>query len=131
MPKVRPAYAVKSGRMTQDERTMIDQLADAGLRCVQISRHLKRHPTTIYFYMATHGHIRRIAQRHVEYRRNGGVVKPFSPREDQFIEELRCQQISIGQIADRCREQFGHRRTPQTVGTRLRMLASAAEAADA
>ncbi len=121
--------AVRRGRLTPEEKARIEQLAtERNWSPGRIALSLGRHPGTINFHMTTHG-LRVSTRRGVDLvRRNGSVVKAFTPREDRVIQDLRAQGLSTPKIAAAVAARFRRRRTPSTIGVRLKMLAARAEA---
>lgn len=126
-PAYRPSYATKSGKLSADEIAQLEKHAARGLSPSQIAFRMSRHPGTINDALTTRG-LRALKAKTFAYCRKGVQVRSFSPDEDALAEALRCQDYSFTTIAAILAKRFGHRRSPATVATRLRQLASLAEA---
>lgn len=128
-----PPWVTKWGRLTPDERTEIERLAERGFPTTRIAERLGRHPSTVNFYRATHGlgTAAGARARKGNYRRGGLEVRGFTAEEDAFIQALRCPGYSTGKIAAFDAERFGYARSASTISVRLRMLASRETAAEA
>lgn len=112
------------GRLSREERVVIEELVDKGFLAGQIAGRLNRHPSTINFAMHCAG-LKQPVPRSVAYqRRDGSKVKSFGADEDTFIQALRCQNYTCAKIAEMSSKRFGHRRSAATVGVRLKMLAN-------
>lgn len=117
-----------TGRLTDQERQHIEDLAAAGARPAHIARKLNRRPATIHFHMATNGLKASKLYGAADYTTRGGrKVKHFTADEDAYITALRVQGTSLPAIARLATERFQHPRTHSTIGTRLRMLAATEE----
>ena len=126
-----PPWVTKWGRLTPDERTEIERLAERGFPTTRIAERLGRLPGTIGFYRATHGIAPAAGAWKGNYRRGGVEVRGFTAEEDAFIQALRCPGYSTGKIATFDAERFGYARFASTISVRLRMLASREAAAEA
>ncbi len=126
-----PPWVTKWGRLTPDERTEIERLAERHWPTTRIAERLGRHPSTVGFYRATHGLGPAAGARKGNCRRGGLEVRGFTAEEDAFIQALRCHGYSTGKIAAFDAERFGYARSASTISVRLRMLASWETAADA
>ena len=126
-----PPWVTKWGRLTPDERTEIERLAERHWPTTRIAERLGRHPSTVGFYRATHGLGPAAGARKGNCRRGGLEVRGFTAEEDAFIQALRCPGYSTGKIATFDAERFGYARFASTISVRLRMLASREAAAEA
>lgn len=124
-----PGHDIKRGRLSDDENAAIEALAGRNLKAGQIALRLNRHPATINHAMHRMG-LKILTERGaVTFTRKGGsTVNGFSPDEDALIEEMRAGGASPGKIAAECLARFGRKRSPQTINTRLIMLANREEA---
>ena len=117
---------MKRGRLSDEERTEIERLAELGWKAKAIARTLDRLPQTVSNRMTTAG-LRCPVDRSFSYLRNGKPVRSFSREEDAEIERLSVQRLSASRIATACEQKFGYRRMPATINTRLRMIATREE----
>lgn len=111
------------GRMSSEEMTRVEELAEAGLKSGQIARRLNRHQATVGWAMHRLG-LKVTQHREFAYVRNGVLVKSFSREEDEIIEAMRVGGATTTKIAAALTERFGHRRSPHTVNMRLTLLAN-------
>ena len=99
------------GRLSADERTKIETLADRGLKASQIAERMNRLPATINFAMHSMGLKAPKDRPGVNYtRKSGSVVHSFTPDEDAMIEEMRVDGAVCRVIAETCLARFGRRR---------------------
>lgn len=120
---------VKRGRLSDQEREQIAEMADSKKPVAIIARALNRHPATVGYAMYRLG-LRRLSRRaRTAYWRNGSKVVAFTPEEDAFVERLSLEGVKNKEIGERCGREFGHPRSPHTINVRLAMLASDQEAA--
>lgn len=118
-------HEVLPGGLSDADRERIFDLAEKGQKPGQIARRLLKHPSTVYWFMLTEGLAApRPAKSFTPYLRNGRMVRPYSPDEDAFIEALRIQNYSVGEIARIANLRFKNERTPHGVNVRLVMLAA-------
>src|SRR3546814_18440 len=131
-PPERPAEgnrAVKSGRLSPEERADIERLAARGLKAGQIAQRIDRHAGTIHYHMTMLGYVQPTA-RSFAYTRNGHEVRSFSSEEDAFIEHLRISGLTIAEIRRAHAEHFGSNRAHNSIACRLAQLAGRQEAAE-
>jgi hypothetical protein len=116
------------GRMTPQEKAQIDQLAGSLRRPTPsaIARRLKRHPSTVNWYMITRG----LVDRSVTYGRQrasvrrGRALNPYTPQHDRRLVELRRSGVRFRAIAETLTREFGVPRKPHSVRIRAIMLAA-------
>ena len=118
------AATIRRGRLSLHEREQIEALAQRKLSAGQIAFRLNRHPATINFAMYYMGLKAPSKPKRTAYMRNGSEVRSFTPAEDAMILEMRAAGAVCRVIADACMARVGHRRTPQTVCMRIKMLAN-------
>lgn len=114
---------ITRGRLSPEEKRQIETLAERGLAPGQIAFRMNRHPGTINFAMTCMG-LRSPVERSFRFRRNGSEVVSFSKEEDAFIVALRVQRYTTAKIAELVEKRYGHKRSPATIGIRLKMLAN-------
>ncbi|TCN30303.1 hypothetical protein [Sinorhizobium americanum] len=119
----RPVQNIQRGRLSADELSAIEGLAERGLNAGQIAMRLNRHRATVHFAMTTLG-LTTPTERAFRYTRNGSEVVSFSKEEDAFISVLRVQGFTSTKIADLVGKRYGHRRSAATIRIRLMMLAN-------
>jgi hypothetical protein len=114
------------GRLTNEDRKRIHDLADAGRKAPTIAREINRNASTVHWYMLTAGLAKptSTANRPKTYTRNGRTIHLFSPEEDIFIEALRIQDYTFERIAEIANKRFGTTRSAQSIKVRLIMLAA-------
>jgi IS30 family transposase len=114
------------GRLTDEDRAEIERLAGEGWSCGRIAQKLKRHPSTVQWYMYSAGlkAPKPAPANPLSYMRNGRRVRHFSADEDVFIEALRVQDFSFEKIAELVNKRFGTERTHHTIQCRLIMLSA-------
>lgn len=118
------AATLRRGRLSPHEREQIEALALKKLTAGQIALRLNRIPATINFAMHSMG-LKVPTDRQFSFtRKNGSEVHSFSQAEDAMISEMRAAGAVCREIADAIMARFGLRRSPQTVGIRLKMLAN-------
>ncbi len=119
------AATIRRGRLSPHEREQIEALALKKLKAGQIAFRLNRIPATINFAMHYMGLNAPADLRRRSYpRKNGSEVHSFSQAEDAMILEMRAAQAVCREIAAECMARFGRKRSPQTIGMRLKMLAN-------
>jgi hypothetical protein len=125
------AVAYGRGRLTDEDRVRIQDLADRGLSAGRIAQMIKRHQSTVYWYMISNGLSapRPAPLKPASYVRNGRTVRHFSADEDAFILALRTQGFPFQKIAHAANTRFDTERTAHSVQVRLIMLASREDAA--
>lgn len=119
------------GRLTDQDRERIEELATSGLKAGRIAQLIKKHPATVSGYMyktglKAPGPAPLVAK---VYVRNGITVRQFCAEEDAFIEALRIQDFHLKKIAELVSKRFGAQRTEHSIRVRLIMLAAREEAA--
>lgn len=115
------------GRFSDAEKAKIAELAGRGWKPGRIAVVLDRNASSVGYYMSTHGMVRsEVGKARVAFRRNGVLVVGFSSAEDGMIGSLRASGLSYSRVAAALAEKFGHRRTAQTVMTRLKWLSGRA-----
>lgn len=114
------------GRLTSADHSEIERLHGRGLASGRIAQLIKRHPSTVAWYMYSAGlkAPRPSSERPVSYMRGGRMVRHFSAEEDVFIETLRRQDYSCQQIAATVNKRYGTERTDHTIKCRLIMLSA-------
>jgi hypothetical protein len=114
------------GRLTDDDRVRIDELAEQGMKAGAIAARIKRHPSTVQWYMYSSGLQAPSAapEKPASFMRNGKIVHRFTHGEDVLIQTLRLQGFSTELIAEQCCKRFATARTPHTIKCRLIMLAA-------
>ncbi len=120
--------ARKHGRMSIEEKAEIDRL------CVEmkdptpgkIAEQMNRLPSTVTFYMLTHGLIERTpGHARKPYVRKGKIIHPYSTEQDIFIEGLRKQGKTFQDIGELVTKEFGIVRSGGSVQLRIAQLAAA------
>jgi hypothetical protein len=120
------------GRLTDDDRIRIDELAEQGMTAGAIAAQIKRHPSTVQWYMYSSG-LKAPAptpDAPKSYMRNGKLVHRFTGTEDALIQALRLQGFGLELIAEQCCKRFGTARTAHTIKCRLIMLAAREDVAN-
>jgi hypothetical protein len=114
------------GRLTEDDREKIRELAEQGLGPQKISHVVRRHPSTVNWFMYSEGlrAPRPSPDTPSSYLRGGRRVHRFTAAEDALIESLRVDGLAFPEIARRASEQFSTARTPHVIQCRLIMLAA-------
>ena len=117
-------YAVEAGGLKPEHHERIFALADKGWKAPRIAREIRKHPSTVGWFMYRHGlrPPRSVEVGH-EVTRNGQTVRGFSRDEDVLMQALRVQDLSCREIAAIVSRRFGHPRNHHTVACRLVMLA--------
>ena len=119
------------GRLTDEDRARIEELAAKKLTAGRIGQIIKKHPSTVQWFMYTTG-LRAPApapQKATSYVRNGITVRRFSADEDVFIQALRVQDYTLEQIAEYASTRFDTHRSAHAVKVRLIMLSAREDAA--
>lgn len=118
------------GRLTDEDRDRIDELAGQGMNARAIAREIKRHPCTVAWYMYSAGLKAPgpTPEKPSSYVRNGRVVHRYTRDEDAFIQVLRIQSYPLTRIAEITSKRFGTARTAHTIECRLIMLAAREDA---
>lgn len=114
------------GRLTEEDRQKIRELAEQGLGPQKISHVIRRHPSTVSWFMYSDG-LRapgRSPTAASSYFRNGRLVHRFTEAEDALIEALRVDGLSFAEIAARATERFSTNRSAHVIQCRLIMLAA-------
>src|SRR3546814_18114172 len=89
-PPERPAEgnrAVKSGRLSPEERADIERLAARGLKAGQIAQRIDRHAGPIHYHMTTLGHVQP-TRRPYDYTSTETEVTPYPPQPNAFNQPL-------------------------------------------
>jgi hypothetical protein len=115
---------ILTGRLSAAERNEIEKFADLGKTPGWIANKLNRHPCAVNNAMISVG-LRACKPRKFSYVRNGRTVRSFNPEEDALIDNMRTARCTLRDIAEACAERFGYRRTPETIGMRLKALSAA------
>ena len=112
------------------EQDSITALAEKGWGAKRISSVVGRHESAVQWFLYRTG-LRAPAYGNsvAHVRANGRPVKPFSPAEDEIIQDLRLDGVAVAEIARRITAAFGHPRSTCTVRNRLVMLAAREETA--
>lgn len=124
---------VKRGRLTADDKAAIERLAENGDKTPwQIGYRVNRHPATVNWYMLTHGLIDREPRYATRaYERNGRQCHPYSPDEDNRLQELLVATQAVKQrgiypaIAATLSAEFNTARNEHSVRVRAIQLAAA------
>jgi hypothetical protein len=119
---------IKRGRMTQDDKNKIVELAETMAKPTpgKIARKINRHPATVNWFMLTRGLIER-TPRHAPapYQRAGKTIYPYSDEQDARLEALRVEQRPFREIAEILTREFKIERTAHSVQVRLVQLTAA------
>jgi|SRR5579859_4152091 len=124
-------HAMGSGKLTDADRTQIEVLAEKGLSSGQIAQRLRRHQSTVQWFMYRNGLVapKPLPEgRRLTYTRNGRTVTRYSQEEDAFIQALRLQGFNIPKIAELSSKRFNIDRKHHSVRCRLIMLAAREDA---
>jgi IS30 family transposase len=117
-------YAVEPGGLSASDHERIHELHERGWKSTRIARALRKHPSTVQWFMYRNG-LKAPEYRDAKpYTRNGRQVVPFSPDEDLFIEAKRTEGIGPRAIAKAADREFGTNRNHHTIACRLVMLAA-------
>lgn len=114
-----------SGRLTESDRARIEEFAEKGLSSGQIAQRLRRHQSTVQWFMYRNGLCapKPLPEgRQLTYTRNGRTVTRYSQEEDAFIQALRLQGLSMDKIAELSSKRFNIDRKHHSVRCRLIML---------
>ena len=118
------SYAVDPGGLSEADHERIFALAEKGWRSTRIARSIRKHPSTVGWFMYRHGLRPMLTTDAVrEYVRGGRTVRRFTREEDAYIQALRIQDVSFADIARLTTARFGHPRHIHTIHCRLVMLA--------
>lgn len=118
-------HAMGSGRLTDTDHARIEELAEKGLSSGQIAQRLRRHQSTVQWFMYRNGLVAPKPMpegRQVTYMRNGRTVTRYTQEEDAFIQALRLQGLDIAEIAELSSKRFNIDRKHHSVRCRLIML---------
>jgi len=126
MPK-RLRYEVEPGGLSVQDRERIFELAERGWTAGRIGSTLRKHPSTVRWFMYRSG-LATPNYGRLPSVRGTRIVKPFTPEEDAFISGLRTTGYAVRNIAWAATKKFGHPRSPHTVACRLVMIAALQEA---
>lgn len=111
--------------MTDSDRQQIEELAERGFTCGRIAQQIRRHPSTVKWFMYCNG---LAAPKKLDkpkmYVRAGVRVHLFTDEEDVFIEALRIQGFTPKEIATHAGSRFGTERKHHSIRCRLKMLAA-------
>lgn len=111
--------------MTNEDRAKIEDLATRRFGAGRIAQVIKRHPSTVKWYMYTAGLCApKKLERPKMYVRNGVRVHRFTDEEDTFIEALRIQNYTAEEIARAAAARFNTERNAHSIRCRLKMLAA-------
>lgn len=125
-------WTVEPGGLTDAHRERIAALIEEGWKAPSIAREIRKHPSTVQWYLYASGlrapEHRPNAQ---PYRRGERWVYPFSPGEDALIEILRTEGLGFGAIAEQASARFGTVRSYHTIRCRLVMLGARDDDAEA
>jgi IS30 family transposase len=116
------------GKMTDGDRAEIERLAATMARPTagKIAREINRHPSTVGWYMLTHGLIDREPRRAPRiYYRNGRAVHPYSEEHDARVLELRSAGRIFREIAEILTAEFGIARSAHSIQVRIALLSAA------
>lgn len=114
------------GRLTDADRDRIFALAEQKFSAGRIAQLLKRHQSTVLWFMYCNGlQAPRPNAKPIVYTRGDGVVvHRFTDAEDVFIEAMRTQGMKPDEIAALAAARFGTQRKHHSIRCRLKMLAS-------
>jgi hypothetical protein len=121
---------VKRGRLTDDEKARIDQIAlsmkvpSPGL----VASRLNRNRSTIAWYMLVNGLWKPplYSSRSRPVRDRRGVLRvPYTKPEDTMMTALRRKRLGYSEIASRLNAEFGTTRNAHSIHVRLTILAAA------
>jgi hypothetical protein len=124
MPNYRPDWIARSGRLDQAERDFIEEKAGLRWPTMRIARALRRHPSTIHFYLVSHYLKPASGHRIGSYVRRGRQVHGFTEDEDVFLEAACIAGHSLKTLAGIWPKRFGRPRSVNTLSIRLKWLAS-------
>lgn len=111
--------------MTDADHRRIEELAAKTFTAGRIAQILRRHPSTVQWYMYCNGLLApRKLEKPITYVRNGVRVHRFTDEEDTFIEALRIQDYTPVEIAAAAAKRFGTERKHHSIRCRLKMLAA-------
>lgn len=115
-------HPVLEGGLSATDHEAVFRLAAKGWKSSRIAREIRKHPSTVRWFMYSNGltvprYGRQPTVRNCRRR-------PFSPEEDSFIEQLRGAGVGFAAIASLASERYGHPRSPHTIRCRLVMLAA-------
>lgn len=111
--------------LTKEDHRRIDELAEKKFTAGRIAQILGRHPSTVQWYMYCNGLSAPKARVYPRmYVRAGVRIHRFTVAEDEFIEEMRLDGFSYGEIAIAAAARFGTERKDHSVRCRLKMLAA-------
>ena len=125
-------FEITTGPLSEADKDMIYELAEAGMKSWSIARRIKRHPSTVAWFMWGQG-LKTLGDKKPIYKRGGKTIVPFSAEEDAFILEKRIEGHTPVAIARMHKEKFPHLPHPRsrdTIASRLLMLASDETARD-
>lgn len=117
-------YAVEPGGLSEVNHEQIFAMADRGWKSTRIAREIRRHPSTVQWFMYRNGLAAPVYHGSEPYYRGGRLVIPFDAEQDAFIEALRIQGFDFNEIADLAAKRFGFTRSGHTIFCRLTMLAA-------
>jgi hypothetical protein len=113
------------GNLTAADHDRIHDLHSRGFGLRSICRLIHRHTSTVQWYMYVSGiKAPKPRTRPMTYMRGTVHVHRFTQAEDQLIESLRMDGLTLEQIAARASAQFGTDRKHHSIRCRLRMLAA-------
>jgi hypothetical protein len=120
------SHEVIPGGLSEADQERIFALAERGWKRTRIARAIKKHPSTVGWFMYRNALIAPKYGRKPSLR-GGRIVNPFTPEEDAFIRVLRVQNFGPTKIAELATKRFGHPRSMHTIACRLVMLAAQEE----
>lgn len=121
------SHPVLPGGLSEADHERIFEMAEKGWKPSRIAQTLSKHPSTVQWFMYRQGLSAPSYGKPAQVRKDGTVVKPFLPEEDDVILKLRIDGAGPTSIARTMTERFGHKRSMHTIACRLVMLASREE----
>lgn len=116
-------HVVEPGGLSEADKERIHDLSGDGWKAGRIARELRKHPSTVQWFMYRQG-LAAPTYGRPTYKRGDRVVRPFSPEEDAAIEAMRIDGQPPTAIARQVSQRFGTARSSHTVACRLVMLAA-------
>jgi len=124
-------HEVLPGGLSERDKDVIAAEFERGRKAHTIAREIRKHPSTVQWFLYREGLQGPRYGSLKPYRRGGRWVTPFSPEEDAFIVALRLEGLGPTQIARRASARFDTQRNMHTIQCRLVMLAARDTATEA
>lgn len=121
------AYAYGSGRLNDHDRAEIERLSGLGFSFGRIAQLLKRHQSTVLWFMYTRGLKAprpTPAVGRVYVRANGSTVRQWGQDEEADAVRMRTAGRSFRAIAAALSQKYRAKRTAHSVQVRLIMIAA-------